>query len=154
MEYDILCIDDDYISRLIYQRVLKASKHTLNVTIQESGEHALCYLKDKISSSSPLPSLILLDLNMPDMNGWQFLTAFQELTKDIHVRTTIIIVSSAIDTREIEKSLTTEGVQSYIMKPFTFEHVQIIDSALLNNNQSPATPVCMENIKNLPPFPL
>lgn len=112
----ILVVDDDVEDHLILQEYFAAAGLDNTVNYKENGEEALAYLK--ALPSMGLPSLIVLDLNMPLLNGIQTLTLLKENNnlKDISV----VICTTSSNEIEREKCLSL-GASDYIVKPFNWE---------------------------------
>ncbi len=86
-----------------------------------NGADALEELIKLKYNNEDLPSIILLDINMPIMDGWEFLTEFRKLREGISKEIQIYIVSSSIATEDIEKSKTFPEIVSYLTKPVELE---------------------------------
>jgi CheY-like chemotaxis protein len=110
-------IDDDPIFIFAAKRILKVSNFCNNFTIFNDGEEAITKLKPILESGDNVPDIILLDLNMPIMDGWQFLDEFIKMktTKQI----ALYIVSSSIDPVDLAKAKTYETVTDFIIKPLS-----------------------------------
>ena len=115
----VFIIDDDPIHQRIAQIMI--SKHQLfdeYVSFTEAGKW-LKFLEENCEVTEALPDVILLDLNMPVMNGWDFLDKFEKvrhtLVKDIR----IFIVSSSVDEKDISRSQSYASVKGFISKPLT-----------------------------------
>ncbi|MEQ8534886.1 MAG: response regulator, partial [Imperialibacter sp.] len=77
-----------------------------------------------ITSSDELPDVILLDINMPVMDGWQFLDEFVKIKPLIKKKITIYMVSSSIDEADLERAKTYEEVSDFIVKPVKAEDLE------------------------------
>ncbi len=112
----ILMIDDDVEDRMLMQDMFAEIGFPNVAHYEESGETAMSYL-EKLSSAE-LPSVIVLDLNMPKVNGTQVLRSLKEndKLKDI----TVIIYSTSVNHFEKEQTLKL-GAHSYVIKPSTYE---------------------------------
>ena len=115
----VFIIDDDPIHQRIAQIMI--SKHQLfdeYVSFTEAGK-GLKFLEENCEVTEALPDVILLDLNMPVMDGWDFLDKFEKvrhtLVKDIR----IFIVSSSVDEKDISRSQSYASVKGFISKPLT-----------------------------------
>lgn len=86
-----------------------------NILVYENGHEALVNLTAMANSGKSLPDVILLDLNMPVMDGWQFLDEFVKLP--IAIKPHIFVVSSHFDSNEIDKGNSYGIVRDYISKP-------------------------------------
>lgn len=119
----IFLVDDDPINNLINKRLLGKVDISNNIFIFQDGEDALNQIQDLSIEDSVL---ILLDINMPVLNGWEFLDKYLEffpLRKD-----KIIILSSSIDFLDRQKSQEFRIVSDFIEKPLTLDKIkQYID---------------------------
>lgn len=78
----IMLIDDNKVDNFFHERVIKKNDISENIIIKESGEEALLYLNEK---NSLKPELIFLDINMPGMNGWEFILEY--IKQNLHLAT-------------------------------------------------------------------
>ncbi len=108
-------IDDDPIFVLVLKKILTKMNHFPHIKNLVNGHEALIKLKEISNSKEQFPDIIFLDLNMPVLDGWQFLDEIEKFSfKD---KLKIYIVSSTIDTSEIEKAKNYKSVISFISKP-------------------------------------
>ena len=116
----VLCVDDDPITLMLCKKVIERVNYTKEVNTAKNGEDALEYFSElKINEIEP-PELVLLDLNMPIMNGWELLDKYLELEFNlIFTKTKFIVLSSTIDPSDIEKSKSYPMVIYFISKPIT-----------------------------------
>ncbi len=117
-------IDDDPIFIFGTKKIMQLSDICDSFMIFHNGKEALTKLKAIVKGGEELPEIILLDLNMPIMDGWQFLEAFVEIPtlKTIH----IYIVSSSVDPEDIKRSKQFKNVNNYIIKPIAVEKIREI----------------------------
>jgi CheY-like chemotaxis protein len=111
----IILIDDDPINNLINKRLISRLDISPNIVEFSEAEKALEYIK----SSDGTRNLILLDINMPVMNGWDFLSCYVELQD--RGDECIIMLSSSIDHQDRQKSRAFGCVKDFIEKPLTRE---------------------------------
>ena len=115
---DIACIiDDDKIFTYILSRQMKGVEFCKNLLVFHNGLEALKYLKPILESPESLPDVILLDLNMPVMDGWQFLDEFVKFK--VSKKVTLYIISSSIDSADHEKAKQYEAVSHFYIKPIS-----------------------------------
>lgn len=123
-----LLIDDDNVSNFIYKRVIEASGYFDAVRSYFNPKQALEQLQLLAEEdSSNFPSIIFLDLNMPDMNGWQFLDAYEVIIpKNIQEQCHVCILSSSVYLQDKLKSNEYKSVKEYIAKPLTSSNLDKI----------------------------
>ena len=128
----VCIIDDDPIFRFGTKKLMETIDVQLDFLVYKNGKEALDGLSSKVKLNANLPDVILLDLNMPIMDGWQFLD--QLFTIPDAVGIPIYIVSSSVDSRDIDKAKTYNMVSNYILKPFSLSKVQDLLEALEHGN--------------------
>ncbi|WP_297516051.1 response regulator [Flavobacterium sp.] len=125
----ILCVDDDPITLMLCKKVIQKSEFSETIEIGHNGEDALKYLdsfiQDSVISNGDLPELLFLDLNMPVMGGWEFLDIITERRyNEIFPQLKVIVLSSTIDPKDIEKSKSYPMVLNFLSKPITREMLE------------------------------
>jgi len=120
---DILIIDDDPINNLICEKILQIKGISSNSYSFTSAAKALEFLAD---SQGEIPSAILLDLNLPEVDGWQFLEKF----KALNITTPIFILTSSIDPRDKNRSEGYTDVKGFFTKPLIDCNLEIIRDAI------------------------
>lgn len=120
MKIDIACvIDDDQIYTFTVKRIIDNSQIANKTLFFPNGQLALDFFNEYLHQTQHLPDLILLDINMPVLDGWQFMDAFVKLIPHIDKKITVYIVSSSIDEADFQKAKTYEQVSDFIVKPIT-----------------------------------
>ena len=129
---DIACIiDDDPIFVFGIKKMMQFANFCESFMIFKNGEEAINNLTAIIDSGNNIPDVILLDINMPVMDGWQFLDEFIKI--ESHKLITVYIVSSSIDPRDKDRVKKYENVSNFIVKPITIESLKNITKELFNN---------------------
>ncbi|WP_027127154.1 response regulator [Gelidibacter mesophilus] len=118
----ICIIDDDPIFRFGTKKMMETVQASLNFLVYKNGKDAFDNLLPNLKLNTNLPDVILLDLNMPIMDGWQFLDEFLKVPDSEKIP--IYIVSSSVDSRDIERAKTYKMVGQYIIKPFSISKVE------------------------------
>ena len=117
-KHNVCLIDDDKIYQFTARKILESTGLAKSILSFYNGNEAMVYLKEtKINNQEQLPDVIFLDINMPVMNGWEFLDAFHQIKKDINKTIIIYVVSSSVDDCDIQKSKEFTSVTDYIVKP-------------------------------------
>lgn len=120
----IFIIDDDDIFVFVLRKLLQKNKRFNEVINIGNGLEAIDLLIAEYESMQIVPEIIFLDLNMPILDGWQFLDEIEKLPFKDLLR--IYIISSSIDVKEIEKAKTYSTVKSFVSKPVTLEWLNAI----------------------------
>ena len=119
----VIWIDNDCILNLIQKKMLDIIGFKGTVLEFNNGQEALEFVIkefERLKTKSD-NNLIVLDLEMPIMNGWEFLERFQKLDPKIIDLFKIIVSSSSSDPEDIKRALSFEFVDEYIPKPITIE---------------------------------
>ncbi|CAG4994557.1 hypothetical protein DYBT9275_01418 [Dyadobacter sp. CECT 9275] len=112
---NFILIDDSSFDLFIYEKLLIKSGLTTSVSKYNSARDAFAWLTD---TGSEIPdSIILLDLQMPDMNGFEFIDAYDTLPSEVKNKIKIYMLSSTIDTRDIEKAKESPYIIDLLSKP-------------------------------------
>jgi CheY-like chemotaxis protein len=125
MKKSVLLVDDSTIDNFINQKVMSSLGLVKEIHTALNGEQALEVFNRYQNGTISIPDVILLDLNMPVMDGYGFIQAFQSL-KFPHKENVLIIVltsSSSSDDMNRVKGL---GIKHYLTKPLTQERIQAI----------------------------
>jgi CheY-like chemotaxis protein len=114
----VLLVDDDNINNFINERLIKKLAMTQQVNIAVNGEEALDFLKEKTANPELMPELILLDINMPVMDGFEFLREYAKLDIPNKDKVVITMLTTSTNPGDMEK-FNKAQVASYINKPLT-----------------------------------
>jgi two-component system chemotaxis response regulator CheY len=126
----IAVIDDDISHQFVSKKFLKATGHPHRLLQFYDGLEAIDYFEINCERENELPDIIFLDINMPYMDGWQFLDRLSTLTV-AKKAITIYIVTSSMSPIDIEKAASYKSLAGYEVKPITKERLsEIIESTL------------------------
>lgn len=111
----ICIIDDEEINQFILTTIIKNLNSEIKILSFNNGEVALNSLTQLYDSKEDMPDIILLDINMPVMSGWQFMDEFVKL--QIGKKTAIYIVTSSSSLDDKKKAKTYSDISGYLTRP-------------------------------------
>ncbi|MBO0590914.1 response regulator [Cellulophaga sp. E16_2] len=121
-------IDDDPISVFGLKKVLRKTNLCKDIIVYQNGFEAITSLKELLEIKKNLPPIIFLDLNMPIMDGWDFLEDFIKIPETDRENVKIYIISSSVDPRDLLKAKSYSEVNNFFVKPITTTDIQkVID---------------------------
>lgn len=128
-EVNLLIIDDDDINIFIMSKMIKKTGYNVSMVSELNGQLGIDYLSQLIDQEQNLPNLILVDINMPVLNGWDFLDSFEKLKikKDVDM----YLLSSSVYDNDMEKAKTYKTVKGFISKPISIDQlIQLFEKAI------------------------
>jgi CheY-like chemotaxis protein len=129
----LLLVDDDPIQHKITELIIKRLDLNIKYTSYTKAQEVLSFLIKHHKNYSVLPDLILLDLDMPEISGWDFLDIFEIFKQYFAKRISIVILTSSVDYRDKERVAMYESVKGFYSKPFTQDAMQdILDSSYIS----------------------
>lgn len=129
----VLIIDDDEISQMVLSYQVEDILHANTITIKENGEQALLFLDEVISRRSEVPQLIFLDLNMPQLSGYDFIKLYEERYATQLPDTHLVILTSSIRKKDEEMKKQHPSVAGFFRKPLEEEQMREILAAAESN---------------------
>jgi CheY-like chemotaxis protein len=113
----VMLIDDNFIDLKINEKIIKITNSFEKIIVCMSGAEALTYLKNNIGNEVELPSFILLDIQMPEMNGFEFLEQYKKLSRLFTDKCKIAMLSSTLDFSDIQRAEANPFVVKLLKKP-------------------------------------
>ncbi len=116
----ILLVDDDPDDNYFHQIIINKMNMVNHIDIARNGIEAIAYLKkeDRIP-----PDLIFLDLNMPKMNGWEFLEEYKNLSKAQKCKVLIVILTTSANPDHIKRAKEIQDVTGFSTKPLSKDYL-------------------------------
>lgn len=114
---NIVLIDDDDVNNLLNRQFLTFNVPQATITTFQNAQVVLDYMR---TGKMAMPDLILLDINMPEMNGWEFLYYMDRY----NINADVMMLSSSVHWDDIERSKNYDKVRCYIEKPLTEDKIE------------------------------
>jgi response regulator RpfG family c-di-GMP phosphodiesterase len=118
MKNKVICIiDDDLIYQILIEKTIKIADIEYDLITFYNGETAFVNFKNLLENNEPLPNLVLLDIDMPIMNGWEFLDQILILNSAALNNSRVYIVTSSISSEDKEKAESYKAIKGFYSKP-------------------------------------
>jgi CheY-like chemotaxis protein len=122
----VLLVDDDFATNFINKKIIQKNELTDFIHVALNGKEAIDYLcrQGKFESADneyPRPQLILLDINMPVMDGWEFMESYKNLDLEYKENITIVMLSSSFNPADKAKAESISEISAFTQKPMTRE---------------------------------
>ncbi|MFY0654114.1 MAG: response regulator [Cyclobacteriaceae bacterium] len=128
----IWIIDDDEVNNLICTRIINEYDKKIKVKAMTSASEAIGLIKEAVDeNSNGLPDVIFLDINMPLMNGWQFIDEYRKLKDDISKKVNLYMLTSSRFYQDAQLASKYGEVKELFTKPLSFNILDKIESAYL-----------------------
>jgi len=117
----VLLIDDDESTNFLHELIINQADITNEVIAHQSGKSALEFLQSKNDGAYPHPDLIFLDINMPGMNGWEFLDEYKKLEKEQQGNLVVVMLTTSLHPRDAERAKEMSEIDDFMNKPLTVD---------------------------------
>ena len=117
MQKNWCIIDDDEAFHFTTELMLSKQEVTTRLDSFTDGKQAIEFIQKNLNQADMLPDIILLDLYMPKMDGWDFMNALTEIEDQLPKNVSIYVVTSSVDDQDYKKLRTIERVKNYYVKP-------------------------------------
>ncbi|MEG3655774.1 response regulator [Arenibacter palladensis] len=125
-----LLIDDDEIFQFIMKNTIAEISPDIKIKFFSDGEKGIDFLKQNLGAATNLPDIILLDVNMPFMDGWEFLNEYKSLQTEIKKDINIYLLTSSNNPSDIAVAKEISELSGYLVKPISKEGIKNLISHL------------------------
>jgi len=120
----VLLIDDDDATNYFHELIINKVGCAKQIVVVPSGIAALEYLKSMENGKHPQPDLIFLDINMPAMNGWEFLEEYKQLDENKRAKVIMIMLTTSLNLVDEAKAISISDINGFMRKPLTQEAME------------------------------
>ncbi|HLC83443.1 MAG TPA: response regulator [Bacteroidia bacterium] len=131
----VALIDDDEIANFIGKKVIEKTQLVKQIKVFSGGQVAIDFLTKNAKHPNLLPEIILLDLNMPGMDGFEFLAEYIRLKPEIGKKINIYVVSSSLSYSDHDRIRNINNVSDFIVKPISEEKFTKIVASLVEEQE-------------------
>jgi DNA-binding NarL/FixJ family response regulator len=119
-----LLIDDDDIICIVHPAIIQQTFPGSSIEIIQSSLEAIEYINEMAKMNEPSPDAVFLDINLPQLNGFDLLQQLSDAAREWLTQTRIYMLSSSIDERDMERVKEIPLIHSFVGKPLTVEFLK------------------------------
>jgi CheY-like chemotaxis protein len=126
---ELACIiDDDKVYVNLVKKIIETKKLCENLMVFRDGKQSIDYFEALMENMKEdrIPEIIFLDLNMPVMDGWEFLERFTKIKNKFNKVITLYVVSSSINPLDVRRAKSLSSVKDYLIKPINITELENI----------------------------
>ena len=129
----VCIIDDDLIYQFLIKEEIEYTNMVSKIMFFNNGERALQFIENNLNKNEMdiLPDIIFLDINMPVMDGWEFLEAYKKIKPKVEKKIVIYMVSSSTDIRDLDRAKSISEISDYIIKPVLGSQLKSIFTSMI-----------------------
>lgn len=124
----VMLVDDNDIDNIINEKIIESNTFAETILIFQTGQEGLDYLAANKDNVDALPEIIFLDINMPIMDGFQFLEEFDKYNANILNKCKVVMLSSSISPKDIDRAASSKYVKRYLNKPLNARYLQAMET--------------------------
>ncbi|MGB0166127.1 MAG: response regulator [Luteibaculum sp.] len=130
----ILLVDDSRADNFLHKTIIGRAGVAEKIDVAMGGEEALEYLKNPVDGDYPKPDIIFLDINMPGMNGWEFLEHYAKIPKEHRGKEIIVMLTTSLNPEDRERAEEMDIISYFENKPLKEEKLQYITQRFFSSD--------------------
>jgi CheY-like chemotaxis protein len=115
----VMLIDDNELDNFVNKKLIENEQFAGNVIVQSSANNALDFLKSHASNETEIPNVIFLDIMMPDLDGFGFLSEFDKLPDQVKMKSKIVMLSTSESFKDLNRANQNKYVYKFLNKPLS-----------------------------------
>ena len=123
----VMLLDDNEVDNFVNKKMLENSNFAGQIYVHTSSKGALEFLNNLDTngqaSKDLIPDIIFVDINMPIMDGFQFLEEFEKVPDGVRSKSKVVMLTTSINPNDIQRCAENERIFKYFNKPLTQEHL-------------------------------
>ncbi|QZK91012.1 response regulator receiver domain-containing protein [Flavobacterium tiangeerense] len=125
-------VDDDDIYQFTTSLLLKKTDLVNKIIVFSNGLKAINFLKDEMGNIENIPDILFLDVNMPVMDGWEFLEEYLIIKPMIPKTIVIYMVTSSVDEKDVLRAKSISALSGYLVKPISSQNIEEVILGIFN----------------------
>ncbi len=126
----LMLVDDNKIDTFVHEKIVTMSSFANALLVKSSATEALKHIEQYHDNLTEVPSLLFLDINMPVMDGFDFLEAFNSFSPPIKEKCKIVMLSSSDLQQDKERAMAHSNVIGFLSKPLTVEKLNLVEKLM------------------------
>lgn len=126
----VLIVDDSKMDRFIVEKMVERSGLAARVVSKELARLGLEYIRNCMENDHDTPRVIFLDINMPELSGFDFLEAYKDFPPETVQNTSVVMLSSSLNEDDYEKAMSYDIVKMFCNKPISIARLEELDKML------------------------
>ena len=119
----ILLVDDDEPTNFLNKHIINKYELAEEIVVKHNGAEALEYLTSAVDGKYPTPDIILLDINMPVMDGWEFIDEYKNVDEAIRAKVIVFMLTTSLNPDDEAKAATIKEINAFLNKPLTQKEI-------------------------------
>ena len=130
-----ILVDDDPISNIISSLIIKKTLGDTDITVFNQPEKGLAYIKNELVGT-PASIILLLDINMPTLMGYEFMEQFEMFDDEIKNKIVVYVLSSSVNQTDKDRAVANKYIEGFISKPLTSEAINSITTGAVTGSRA------------------
>ncbi|WP_075341592.1 response regulator [Tenacibaculum agarivorans] len=128
----VLLVDDDKATNFIHELIIKDNNYCNKIVTKYDGEEAIEFLES--AGDNDIPDIVFLDINMPKVDGWEFLKKYKELPEHKRAQIVVVMLTTSLNANDKERAISNELISEFRNKPLTKEMLADLEEKYFKND--------------------